>query len=301
MERYINQLKQEGRFSTAKSYQDALRSFTRFRGTRQLLFSDISRDMLRAYEAYLLHRNCRKNTVSTYMRRIRCIYNQAVDRGEARAIPRLFHDVFTGIESRSKRSLALPEQHSLLKASVPSGRLLRTQQAANLMFQLGGMAFVDLVHLRTENLRGDILEYRRRKTGTPMRLRLSRETLHLLDALSAHTASQSRYLLPFLSGKNSGYAEYKEYRRLLTRFNQCLHALRSAAGVDSQVTSYTIRHSFAMSLKEAGTPIEMISDLMGHASVRTTQIYLRSFSLEKQAEARRRCFERVYNFMSGMI
>ena len=63
------------------------------------------------------------------------------------------------------------------------------------------------------------------------------------------------------------------------------------------VTSYTIRHSFAMSLKEQNVPIEMISELLGHKSIKTTQIYLRSFSLEKMTVVNKSCFENVYNYI----
>ena len=61
---------------------------------------------------------------------------------------------------------------------------------------------------------------------------------------------------------------------------------------------HTIRHSFAMALKEQNVPIEMISELFGHKSIKTTQIYLRSFSLEKMTEVNSTCFGCVYNYVS---
>ena len=45
------------------------------------------------------------NTVSTYMRRIRHIYNLAVEANEAPFVPNLFKDVFTGVESKRKKAL----------------------------------------------------------------------------------------------------------------------------------------------------------------------------------------------------
>ena len=62
--------------------------------------------------------------------------------------------------------------------------------------------------------------------------------------------------------------------------------------------TYTIRHSFAMTLKEQNVPIEMISELLGHKSIKTTQIYLRSFSLGKMTEVNSACFGGVYNYES---
>ena len=40
----------------------------------------------------------------------------------------------------------------------------------------------------------------------------------------------------------------------------------------------------------------MISELLGHKSIKTTQIYLKSFSLEKLSTVNKLCFESVYNY-----
>ncbi|WP_252283617.1 tyrosine-type recombinase/integrase, partial [Parabacteroides distasonis] len=98
-------------------------------------------------------------------------------------------------------------------------------------------------------------------------------------------------------GTKNGHEEYLEYNAALSRFNRNLKTLKEVAGIVSDVTSYTIRHSFAMALKEQNVPIEMISELLGHKSIKTTQIYLRSFSLEKMTVVNKSCFENVYNYM----
>ena len=76
MREYIAQLNREKRYSSAKSYQDALNSFIRYSGTDCIAYSAINKDNLRRYEAYLLENGCMRNTISTYMRRLRCIYNK---------------------------------------------------------------------------------------------------------------------------------------------------------------------------------------------------------------------------------
>ena len=77
-----------------------------------------------------------------------------------------------------------------------------------------------------------------------------------------------------------------------------LKELANACGVTEMVTSYSIRHSFATTLKEQGVPIEMISELLGHQSIKTTQIYLKSFSLDKMSAVNKACFESIYNNVS---
>ena len=294
-------LRAAARFSTAKSYQDALNSLIRFFGRDEIAYDDITRANLRRYQDDLLRRGRSWNTVSTYMRRVRCVYNQAVDGGEATYVPNLFKEIFTGIESRRKKAVTQEEIRRLITAPVGSPGLRQAQLAVTLMFQYGGMAFVDLSHLRAGNFREGVLDYRRQKTGTPMRILIPEATRNPLQELSSHTRPDSPYLFPFLSGTQRGEAAYREYKSSLARFNQRLRALPRAAGITATVSSYTIRHSFASILKELDVPIEMISELLGHKSITTTQIYLKSFSLEKMASVCRMCFESVCRCSSGKI
>lgn len=48
---------------------------------------------------------------------------------------------------------------------------------------------------------------------------------------------------------------------------------RTEAGISKRVTSHTFRHSFATHLLESGTNIRVVQKLLGHADVKTTEIY----------------------------
>ncbi|MFC1461789.1 tyrosine-type recombinase/integrase, partial [Verrucomicrobiota bacterium] len=45
------------------------------------------------------------------------------------------------------------------------------------------------------------------------------------------------------------------------------------AGIDKKVGCHTLRHSFATHMLEGGTNIRVVQELMGHADVKTTEIY----------------------------
>ena len=95
---YIGRLRKEGRYSTAHVYKNALFSFSKFCGTLNVSFRQVTRESLRRYGQYLYECGLKPNTISTYMRMLRSIYNRGVEAGIAPYVPRLFHDVYTGVE-----------------------------------------------------------------------------------------------------------------------------------------------------------------------------------------------------------
>ena len=89
---------------------------------------------------YLYECGLKPNTVSTYMRMLRSIYNRGVEAGSAPYVPRLFHDVYTGVDVRQKKALPVTELRKLLYEDPQSERLRHTQAIAALMFQFCGMS-----------------------------------------------------------------------------------------------------------------------------------------------------------------
>jgi hypothetical protein len=57
-------------------------------------------------------------------------------------------------------------------------------------------------------------------------------------------------------------------------YNEAIRRAASQAGIDKEVTSHALRHSFATHLVESGTNLRAIQKLLGHEHVTTTEIYL---------------------------
>ena len=64
----VERAKQQGRFKVAGNYLTAARSFTKFIGSDNWLFSDMTAEKLESYQRWLLGRNICLNTCSVYMR-----------------------------------------------------------------------------------------------------------------------------------------------------------------------------------------------------------------------------------------
>ncbi len=192
--------------------------------------------------------------------------------------------------------MPVKELHTLLYKTPQSKHLRRTQEIARLMFQFCGMPFADFAHLEKSALAQGVLRYNRIKTGTSVSLEVLESSLPTISKLRNNDPVRedgTNYLFSILRGNKSpkGESMYKEYQSALRRFNNQLKSLSRELHLKSAVTSYTIRHSWATNAKYQGIPIEMISESLGHKSIKTTQIYLKGFELEKRTEANRlNCF-----------
>ena len=256
---YIGRLRKEGRHSTAHVYKNALFSFSKFCGTSNVSFRLVTRERLRRYGQYLYECGLKPNTISTYMRMLRSIYNRGVEAGSAPYVPRLFHDVYTG---------------------------------------------ADLAHLEKSALNQNVLRYNRIKTKTPMSVEVLNTAKEMINQLRSKESSHPDcpdYLFDILRGdkKRKDERGYREYQSALRRFNNNLKDLARTLHLQSPVTSYTLRHSWATTAKYRGVSIEMISESLGHKSIKTTQIYLKGFELKERTEVNKGNLSYVRNCCVG--
>lgn len=63
----------------------------------------------------------------------------------------------------------------------------------------------------------------------------------------------------------------------MQRYNKALKELADLAGIEEEITGYTARHTFATMAKYKGVPVAAISEALGHADIKTTQVYLSQF------------------------
>lgn len=273
---------EEGKYSTAHLYQCALNSYQRYLDADECLFGDLTRSLLSGYETYLRMLGRSWNTVSSYLRALRAIYNRAVDAGWIDGIYRLFSGLYMGVDRPGEHAVDADTLRELTDEKNVEGqpeRVVRAQGVLRLMVLLSGIPFVDLAHLKKSDLKNGVLRCHRRKTRAALCVTLLPEALELIDRFRNHDPA-SPYLLDFLQGCSEDEADYREYGNLLRRLNHDLGALARCCGVSAAVSSYTARHSWATIAKRCGVPVAVISQALGHSSIRTTEIYLSAFDKE---------------------
>lgn len=286
-----------GQFGTAHVHSCTLKSVETFAG-RSISFETISPEFLKSYELWLRSRQLSWNTVSTYLRAIRSVYNRAIAEGMAVYRPQLFRMVFTGVKADVKRSLDRKGLARFFSGSMPQNvRLGRVSCMARLMFMLRGMPFVDMAYLQKNDLCGNVITYRRRKTGRLLTVTVTAGAMKLLRSLRCRD-SRSPFLFPILRS-GSAAEVYNLYRRALRRFNRGLDTIRRSMGLVQRVSSYTIRHTWGTMAYRCEIHPGIICEALGHSSVKVTETYLKPFNTGRIDEANRLVLKAVRSIAKG--
>lgn len=275
----IIQLKREQRDGTAHVYQSTLNRINLFTGGNLMTFGQLTSQWLARFEKFLLADQLTWNTISTYMRMLRSIYNQAVDRGIATYTPHLFSKVHTGVDSPVKRAVS-PEtmRRIMLDECSLSPKQAFSRDMFILLFLLRGMPFVDLAFLRKCDLQGNTITYHRHKTGRRLTVVVGSEAMKIIHKYMYHDQS-SPYLLPII--KRPGEGEYRQYTCMLRNVNYQLSRLVPKMKLKEALSTYVARHTWATTALRQNYNSSLICDAMGHSSVKVTETYFRRFKEEE--------------------
>ena len=274
--RKIEVLTMQEKFGTARAYENALRSFMRFREGQDLNMGKLDALMVCKYEQYLKQEKRSMNTISCYMRSLRAAYNSAIrERIIERPHEDPFVDVFTGNALTQKRAIRKESIQKInsLKFKDSKKYLDLTKDLFLFSFYAQGMAYVDVISLQKENLKEGYIQYKRQKTGQPISIKLLPCMSDILNKYATVTA-HSPYLFPVLRATSDEAHLWKQYQTALSRHNRHLKRISSMAGLSTKLTSYVARHSWASIASAEGIPISIISRGMGHESEKTTRIYV---------------------------
>ncbi len=265
----VNELELAGRERTKEVYSSAINSFKEFRKGKDITFDMLSNELMLSYESYLKNRGLCPNSSSFYIRAIRAIYNKAVDRGiVAQSFP--FKGVYTGVDETVKRALRI-ELLKKIKHLHLSGNLQFARDIFLFSFYTRGMSFVDIAFLKRNNLADGVLHYKRRKTGKLISVKWEG---CMQDIVDKYGDTESQYLLPLISENTTNIR--RSYLNAAHTINRNLKTIGKMLSIRHSLTMYVARHTWATLAKNNDIPIYIISESLGHESIKTTQIYLAS-------------------------
>lgn len=222
-------------------------------------FKDITYTFLKDFEVHLKEKGNSVNTVAKHMRQLRTLVNEAINQGYIPSDAYPFRKYKIKQEKGRKEFLTPDELKRLENLDVD--KKLRHVLDAFLFCCYTGLRYSDFCQLTPENIirvNGKRwLYFKSVKTDVEIRL-----PLHLLFEGKA-LAVLERYDIVTDFAKIGPNSEANKYLAQLAAF----------ARIRKHITYHTARHTCATLLVHQGVPITTVQKLLGHASVRTTEVY----------------------------
>lgn len=290
-----------GKVGNAGIYKDLRNQLAKFIVTEyrveDLPLERVNLSFCDKWERFLRSTGAKEITLSLRFRTLRAVLNKAIANGLAKvehypfartAAERHKFSVGKFDVSTTKRAVSR-EAIRLLESLTPdAARLQLAKDVFLFSFYCGGINFVDLAQLRWRALTANDesattyrLYYVRQKTQGKFSLKLLPPAAEIVAKYRELThATLDSYIFPILNAAKHQTATQVKNRlhKILGQVNQDLKVLAPLAGIETPLTTYVARHSFATSLKRSGVAIAVISETMGHTSEETTRDYLDSFA-----------------------
>lgn len=280
------------RHGTAMTYGNAYRRFKEFRNDIDLAFDQLTPDMIEQYEAWLIDRRLKPNSIRFYLRTLNTLLYKAIDEGLL-ADRKLFGRVHLSYVKTIKRAIGERELKAIRRLPLAEGSSLAfARDVFMFSFYMRGMPFVDIAYLRKSDLKNGLLQYCRKKTNQHIAVAWEKAQQDIVDRYACMTEG-SPYMFPIIR-KEDG-TEYKQYHRMQENVNNNLKTIGRMIGLQMPLTTYVARHTWASIARDMDIPVAIISEGMGHSSYKTTQVYLNSIDTSRINEANRKIIRRISN------
>jgi integrase len=273
-DRIIKDLTEAKRIGTKKSYQCTIDVLEKFHGSRKLTFAQIDYEFLMKFETKHYAKGLGANGLSVYMRNIRSLYNRAIKAKVADEKLYPFKAYKIKSEPTRKRAIGEDALNSIIALELDSTHtLFHARNYFVASYMMYGMNFTDMAYMTEASLMDGRVQYRRSKTSKLYDIKITPALQEILDYYRSHRKGNSPYLFPIIK-RTSAEGQDKDIQWARKRYNKKLKELAKVCGISANLTSYVSRHSFASQAVLLEIPVLAVSTMLGHSSLKTTQIYL---------------------------
>lgn len=284
----IKELENEEKFGTSAFYKGTLSLLKRYM-KHDVPINEVTVEWLNGLEKFIL-KTANQTTVAMNMRNIRATMNIAKQVGVIRESDYPFGRGKYQIKESSGKKKALNKKQLKAIAEYSDGSMT-TEFYRDLwlfIYFCNGLNVADLISLKFSDIQNGEISFIRKKTKDR-----TRDVKRIYAAITPEMYSiinkwgndpkKSVYIFPFLKPGDSAWEHEKKKKNLTKLINKRMKMIGEKLNL-GKITTYVARHTYATVLRNEGVPISIISPMLGHSSVTTTEIYLADLESEYRAK-----------------
>jgi integrase/recombinase XerC len=275
---YINYLTAEKNASpyTVRNYTSDLlgskniKGFFTYLGEKGITSLDkADRRVMRDYMGYLMGQGLVKASIARRLSAIRSFYRYLV-REEILTISPVQETSSPKLDKRLPSFLTADEMTRLLAAPDTTNPNGQRDRAFLELLYASGLRVSELAGLNLEQVDMDSREIRVMGKGSKERMVLMGEPA--ANALTAYL-NEGRRKLKGDRKTNAVFLNYQGGRLTERSVQELLAGYATKAAIGKGVHPHMLRHTFATHMLDGGADLRVVQELLGHASLSTTQIY----------------------------
>ena len=279
---YLDHLAKERDVSpnTVRAYSRDLSEFveylSRYYGGATWTWQGVDRLAMRGFLGQLAKRGLGKRSMARMLSAVRSFYrylhrNEIVEANPARAVgaPKL-DKYLPGYLDRAQIDLLF----TMAETRAQFGGFVESRNLAILeLFYSTGMRLSELQGLSRTEL--DLVSQQAKVRGKGRKERIVPIGDHAVRALRNYEARRDELLagIPGRVDRNAVFVSRTGKRIGVRAVQKAVGAFLSEIDEDAGLTVHSLRHTFATHLLDAGADLRAVQELLGHASISTTQIY----------------------------
>ena len=276
---YIQEIesKREVSMSTIKQYKSNLVLLKKFKektNRESILLSDIDYNFIKDLDYYfrveyksVCGKSLKRNTINKYHVRFKSVLNMAVREGYIKTNPYDWHSFKN--KKTLRKHLSKEEVKKIEIMDLSKRKSLERVRDLFLFSCYTGLRFSDAQSLTEINVKSlennqKYLDFEIQKTSENIKIPLTEKALSIINRYSMNENQKNKArILPRISNQ---------------KFNIHIKTIAKMSALEKSISHHTARHTFATIALNNGIPITVVQKLLGHSSVKTTEIYAKTLT-----------------------
>ena len=282
---YLCRIEKAGRIRSYRNAKSALNKFFAFWKKPDIRFADLTYELIQAFDTYLRDElENAPNTIYSNMKVLKKLLSDAMREG----IISMDKNPFTRYQLKWEKTTReyLTEAEIGLVENLELTRGTKKYHFRNMYIfscYAGGLRISDVLQLRWTNFDGERISIRIHKTKEQLSFKLPQKAISILKSYQSETTQSTDFIFPVLKPSKDYNNPVVLHNALSSSTAYCNKELRWMAkkiGLTHNMSFHTSRHTWATRALRKGMRIEYVSKIMGHANIKTTQIYAKIVNSE---------------------